>query len=950
MKDLKRITTILVVGLALLFQLMNPTLAHADDSTPQPSDTPVQTSTSEPTEAATRHDLSATPAPADASLNMPAQTATGSDSDIVSTQSQTADPADITPADSVTPTVDVNSVKTITPIPPADSTETAKEPTKPAGSTSERVETTTLQRTSHVETPTVSDALQRLPAHTNVIVLDQSGEALPLASQATANIIAQADPLWCPAGVVPGGAGCTASYSTIADLLINAAAYINSQSVNGTIWITSGNVGDASSIVIDGSSYTNWANYALTLQGGWSGITGDMSIGANSVFSVPITIANWNNTVGIANITTNTINVNNPNGIVILADVRTNNANINNAKGRIDIYNSIGNLNITNADINNNGLYSAGINIHTLIGDLTVSNSAFHGNGYDGIWMDTINNVTINNSAFYQNANNGMGVYNANSVTINNSTFSGNDGNGMAVSGAGNITISNGTFNDNLFHGIYITNATGEINLANITSTANPGTYGDGAYLDNTAGTGSITLTGTNDFSNHNPGNSGMYILSNGDVSLDGITSNNNGRGVNISQAGNVTITNGSFNGNVCDCEGSGAYVISFSGDVAIGHSVFTGNTLYINNPGNVTVDSVSIDHASGFGLGVETGGNVTINKSSIANTAANYSNPVFPWGDGADIFTNGGNVAVIGSQFSGNSFDGMFVVNAGNITVDRSAFNWNQIGGLDAANPNMIAVSESEFTANGPYYDLFASCPSNFLSLIFDDSGNFSRPAHVNIQVDNNCSFSNYLNTVSNSDPQTGRQRGAKKLTENSGHNIIPSESHVELFLCWDPNQKSHRVNLPNGDKVEIICPVGGKASISRLDNTTLPGELPAGYTFASAFQVEISQLVVRGGQEQRSPIDVIAQGGYIKASFVAPSEQTGGAYSILYWDNGTWIPLKDFMLDQNGLSHTFSLHSDQPNDPKKIIKGVEFLDTADPPRVEVSVNFPGIFVLAQH
>ena len=48
--------------------------------------------------------------------------------------------------------------------------------------------------------------------------------------------------------------------------------------------------------------------------------------------------------------------------------------------------------------------------------------------------------------------------------------------------------------------GIYVAGTTGSVTLANITATANPGTYGDGAYIDNTWGTGNVTLTGDTTF------------------------------------------------------------------------------------------------------------------------------------------------------------------------------------------------------------------------------------------------------------------------------------------------------------------------------------------------------------------------------------------------------------------------------------------------------------------
>jgi hypothetical protein len=134
----------------------------------------------------------------------------------------------------------------------------------------------------------------------------------------------------------------------------------------------------------------------------------------------------------------------------------------------------------------------------------------------------------------------------------------------------------------------------------------------------------------------------------------------------------------------------------------------------------------------------------------------------------------------------------------------------------------------------------------------------------------------------------------------------------------------------------------VSGRARISRLDSAAMPAALPVGYTYASAFSLDILQ--------NKIPIPVITEGGSIKASFVATSLQTGSTYSILYWDDGTWIPLKDFMLDESGNVQVFNLSSGVPEDTRKILSGVKLVTVNGSPRVEVSTNFPGIFVLAQH
>jgi hypothetical protein len=160
---------------------------------------------------------------------------------------------------------------------------------------------------------------------------------------------------------------------------------------------------------------------------------------------------------------------------------------------------------------------------------------------------------------------------------------------------------------------------------------------------------------------------------------------------------------------------------------------------------------------------------------------------------------------------------------------------------------------------------------------------------------------------------------------------------SQIEFDLSCE-ERDSFFATLPNGDQIQIFCPVSGKAIIKRLDNTMLPADLPVGYTYASAFSLEIIQDQIR--------IPVISEGGNVKASFQLPSLETGSNYSILYWDNGSWVSLKEFMLDENGTPRSFDLH---PDDPRSILSGLNFVFTGDSPRAEISTNFPGIFVLAQ-
>jgi WD40 repeat protein len=185
-----------------------------------------------------------------------------------------------------------------------------------------------------------------------------------------------------------------------------------------------------------------------------------------------------------------------------------------------------------------------------------------------------------------------------------------------------------------------------------------------------------------------------------------------------------------------------------------------------------------------------------------------------------------------------------------------------------------------------------------------------------------------------------------------------IPTATRFQVKSWSDCSKQAvFPIQFGNGDVISIFCPISGTARIYRLGSTNLSDNLPEGYTYESGFKLDILQ--------QGEPIPVISEGGYIKLSFVA---QPGNNYTVLYWDpwywdpwlngngnlvnnpsGGSWVPLKDFLLDGNGNLESLPLYPDT-NDPRTVISGVKLVNENGLERIEVSTNFPGIFVLAQH
>ena len=109
-----------------------------------------------------------------------------------------------------------------------------------------------------------------------MVVLDASGEQVPMASQQAADIIANTDPMWCPAGILPGGAGCSTNFASVlllqTDINNNAGNYAH----NGIIYFTSTATSSftLTTASVGSGDFTTIKPFNLTLQGGWSGVNG----------------------------------------------------------------------------------------------------------------------------------------------------------------------------------------------------------------------------------------------------------------------------------------------------------------------------------------------------------------------------------------------------------------------------------------------------------------------------------------------------------------------------------------------------------------------------------------------------------------------------------------------------------------------------------------------------
>ncbi len=400
----------------------------------------------------------------------------------------------------------------------------------------EEVSSETLEQTES-EPVIVAEILEQLPEDTQLIVVDENGSFLPLATLDAAEFVIENDPMWCPAGQIPGDAGCTASYTTVTALIAN----LGSKSGAGTIYFTpTYSVNDA---VFDHINANLSALTDLTIQGGWNGLTGNAFAlsGASTFNGVGLTITNWNNAITIKNIKVIGANVS---GIYVTTtgDIQVENVTSNGNKTDYGAY-------LDNC-LSGNNITCAGTGSVTLTGT-----NIFNGNNRIGLVVLSGGNISVNNVTANDNkieggaylVNKGWGtgsitltgtnIFNDNNwcgllaessgdIRANNITANYNNSSGaclvaMGGFGTGSITLT-GTniFNDNNSNGLEAW-ADADINLNNVTANGNKN-Y-NGAYL---VGWGSITLTGKNVFNGNNW--SGLEAHSNGDINLNNVTANDN--------------------------------------------------------------------------------------------------------------------------------------------------------------------------------------------------------------------------------------------------------------------------------------------------------------------------------------------------------------------------------------------------------------------------------------
>src|SRR5687767_846987 len=353
------------------------------------------------------------------------------------------------------------------------------------------------------EAAPIAELLTQAPENTDLIVLDENGEALSLTSQEALNTILETDPMWCPAGVLPGGTGCTTNFSDISLLIADMIANTGTYDENGIIYFTSTpNASFSLTTTTLGADFTTLSGFNLTLQGGWNG-----SNGAAATFTSQTNFSN------------NTLNIG-TSGNPWIGNITLNNFSFSGVStgAAVTVYTSSGNITLDNVDVSEQtGSFNTAL-LNSTSGNITVQNgSVFDGNntapptnGQSSGFSATTGtgSITISNTTFQDSRQNGSNTYDgatisAPTVTLTNVIAQNNDGDGITINNANIVTLSN-----------VIATGNGTESGANGLS----GNDGSGVFINGNAGSRVIIIGGT--FTNNqeygvevaSPANTAIYV------------------------------------------------------------------------------------------------------------------------------------------------------------------------------------------------------------------------------------------------------------------------------------------------------------------------------------------------------------------------------------------------------------------------------------------------------
>jgi hypothetical protein len=315
----------------------------------------------------------------------------------------------------------------------------------------------------------------------------------------------------------------------------------------------------------------------------------------------------------------------------------------------IDLVNTYGTGSVTlnNAELDNDGTattdYALTIQSNGAISVLNSTTTYSYGNG---VWLSN------------------QAAASAQPVTVTNCNISDNKKDGLIILSKGSVTVSSNSGMDD-----------------NNQAASDPSDKG-GLYIDNKAGSGTVTISNTEVTNNYR----GINILSNGNILLNTVqASNNTNEGAILntaaSSAATITVNNGTFSYN-----GSWGLDALAKGTITL-TSIYT----YQNNSTVSNAYSVNLDNTGGTGGVVINGTSSALNEIfdsttgglNILTTGAvsiNYIETQSNHGIGININDIGtGAVTLSNADSYSNTAEGIYVIAKGTITLNNPDVAGNQ-------------------------------------------------------------------------------------------------------------------------------------------------------------------------------------------------------------------------------------------------------------------------------
>ena len=791
--------------------------------------------------------------------------------------------------------------------PPVESTETpvveTPAPTETPVSTEETLVTEEQVPASEEAVP--SDLLSEFPENTDLVVLDENGNPVSLASQEAVSILEEADPIWCPASQAiptPGANGCTTN-QTITSLL--ALMQTNAGGVfsqDGIIYLEKPvGQGFTTPLILDNSaaslsgSFATLSAFNLIIRGGWNG-NNPGTFSANTNFGV----SGGNEGYVLIGSAANPWA-----GNITLQDIKVTNVSVANS---VTVYTSSGNIVLSNVDVTGQKGTNYTAYLDSNSGNIIVQNaSSFDGDNTGG----------SRNKGFYAETNSG-------SISITGGgpdpTFKDARGtdpanyNGATLS-APTVTLTNVISQDNDGNGIEILNAN-VVTLNNVTSGVNASGQGNGlsGVLVNGTGTTVVTISGGS-FSNN--GRYGIEILSSGAITIvsnpfynanalgnfsentppnTSITSNPPSSTSNTSASFSFTGTDNTTPGVLTfQCSPDGAAFtactspINYAGLVQGNHNF---KVRAVDESGNTDPTPASFSWAIDLtGPVISPHGDETVEATSSAGAVVNYTNPATS--DAVD----GAGVASC-SPVSGSLFA------LGDTTVTCTA---SDTAG-NVATPSSFVVHVVDTTA-----------PT--LNLPTDITANAT--GSVGVVVSYSASASDIVDgsVLTNCSPASGSTFPLGSTTVNCSAVDSHGNSANGSFIINVIDLGGPALNLPANSVTEATIPVTGdelidldcftvanafgimvtfhnlcdqQAGIGEITNTSLPGALPSGYSFVAGLDIQVLDL----GQI----LEALPNNAGVQMEFPLGGSQD--QFAVLYWNDGQWVeitqPMNDNDLDQ--------------------------------------------------